>query len=488
MARPVHIPVEQAEESGVVGRVALITLTVVGAEATEVVERQLRAMVAVEYPHDNWLLVDKCHSQELEELCNRYGVFYFSRHNPEWGQEQIAAWNAAEPPFKAKTKAGNVNAWLDAYGTNYTHFVQFDIDHNPKPEYLHKTLGYFADPQIKWVQAPSVYGNMEYWTARGSAEQELVLQGPLQSGFYGWSQTPFIIGSHCTYEVASIIEIGGFQPTRAEDHLDTVELAALGYRGVFLPEVIAVGDGPESFGTYLGQQFAWAYSLMGILFWHTPRLIGKYGAKRIIQILFAQTWYPLWSITTLVLFLLPAIGILLGEQIANVGYLDYVAHTTGIAAVGFSIWMFSRKWQQPQGLNLSWRGVILHIARWPVIVSALVQVLLKVEKPYMITPKGVGGEEEFSIRMHTFYLALISVNLLAVALAIVTESHVLAYALFALQGAFFLLLVYITVLFQTKGWERPVTWAKRKVALSISFVYLVMLIGAMIIVLPKVLF
>ena len=34
------------------------------------------------------------------------------------------------------------------------------------------------------------------WTARGLAEQDLVLQGPLQMGFYGHSRTPFIIGSH----------------------------------------------------------------------------------------------------------------------------------------------------------------------------------------------------------------------------------------------------------------------------------------------------
>src|SRR5258706_1986594 len=80
-------------------------------------------------------------------------------------------------------------------------------------------------------------------------------------GFFGFCRTPFIIGSHCTYDMKAIKEIGGFQPTRAEDHLDTVFLAAQGHQGVFLPEVIAVGDGPENFETYIGQQFAWAFSL-----------------------------------------------------------------------------------------------------------------------------------------------------------------------------------------------------------------------------------
>jgi len=102
--------------------------------------------------------------------------------------------------------------------TNTTFFTQLDIDHNPRLDYLDRVLGYFEDPKVAWVQAPSVYGNFEHWTARGSAEQEFVLQGPLQMGFYGHSRTPFIIGSHSTYRMSAIREIGGFQPTRAEDH------------------------------------------------------------------------------------------------------------------------------------------------------------------------------------------------------------------------------------------------------------------------------
>src|SRR6185436_15243091 len=144
----------------------------------------------------------------------------------------IRKYNQQTPPFKSKTKAGNVNAWLDhVKRRKYDFFVQFDIDHLAKPNYLNKTLGYFKDPEVAWVQAPSVYKNRDHWTARGAAEQELVLQGPLQMGFYGHSETPFIIGSHCTYRMSAVREIGGFQPTRAEDHLDTLMLAQRGHRG-----------------------------------------------------------------------------------------------------------------------------------------------------------------------------------------------------------------------------------------------------------------
>jgi cellulose synthase (UDP-forming) len=91
-------------------------------------------------------------------------------------------------------------------------FVQLDIDHRPRTDYLDRVLGYFNDPNVAWVQAPSVCGNLDNWTARGLAEQDLIFQGPLQMGFYGATGTPLIIGSHTSYRTAAIREIGGSSP------------------------------------------------------------------------------------------------------------------------------------------------------------------------------------------------------------------------------------------------------------------------------------
>jgi cellulose synthase (UDP-forming) len=318
------------------------------------------------------------------------GVFYFCRHDTtHWGKDRVNYWNQSDPPFKAKTKAGNVNSWIDAYGQRYSHFTQLDIDHIPVPSYLGDVLGFFLDPKVKWVQAPSVYGNTESWTARGSAEQEFVLQGPLQMGFFGFCRTPFIIGSHCTYDMKAIREIGGFQPTRAEDHLDTVFLAAQGYQGVFTPEVIAVGDGPENFETYIGQQFAWAFSMIQVLFTYTANCIKHYTPRQALQFLFVQTWYTFWSTSMFLLFMLPVIALFTNSSIAHENYWRFLLHISPMTDVAFMIWIWSHEWHQPEKLNLSWRGVVLHVARWPIVLSALVQVILKVQKPYMITTKGL---------------------------------------------------------------------------------------------------
>ena len=375
-------PVEPDPPPGL--RVALVTLCVPEQESLDVIRAQLEALGGVTYPHDSWVL-DEGASPAVRALATELGVRYFSRKG-------VADWNAPHPPFQARTKAGNVNAWLDrlrVLGVEYDVFVQFDVDHRPRPDYLDRVLGYFRAPEVAWVQAPSVCGNLEDWTARGLAEQDMLFQGPLQMGFYGASETPFIIGSHTAYRTEAVRAIGGFQPTRAEDHLDTVVLAAHGYRGVYVPEIIAVGSGPHDFTTYLRQQFAWASSMIQIFVRHTPRLLKHYEARQALQFLLCQSWYTLWSLTLAIMWALPLVALATGNAIVWVPIGEFLVYFLPLPLTSTLMWLSARRWFQPGGLWLSWRGLLLGLARWPVVVWALINVLLRVDHGYMVTPKGV---------------------------------------------------------------------------------------------------
>ena len=490
MRKPVPVSISDVPP-GTIGKVAVITLTVPGSESLSIVRRQLNAMRDIRYPHDSWILVDKEPSPIIEQMARELGVSYFCRHDDRtWGSAGVAAWNRAEPPFQTKTKAGNVNAWLDEYGDRYTHFTQLDIDHIPVPDYLSRVLGYFRNRRVAWVQAPSVYGNHEHWTARGATEQELVLQGPLQTGFFGFCRTPFIIGSHCTYDMKAIRSIGGFQPTRAEDHLDTVVLAAQGYEGVFLPEVIATGDGPETFSTYCAQQFAWAYSMIQVLFNFTPRLIWKYSPRQAVQFLFVQTWYTFWSLTTLLLFASPLISLAADTPISRAGFVDFFAHSLPAAFTATGIWLWSRRWQLPIGPNLTWRGVVLHISRWVTVLGAFIQVVLRVKKPYMITVKGMSGAgtPKFGLAQLAPYFVLIFFSLAACWLFLlrIGNSPNQGMMFFALQGALFfetLIVVVVTQDFRSLR-DSGLTWGRavqeRKAPLAITSAFLVLFLATSI--------
>jgi cellulose synthase (UDP-forming) len=425
-------------------RVAMITLCVPAHESLQVIAGQLRALTAVRYPHDSWVL-DEGASADVRALAQEVGVNYFSRSG-------IARWNQPGPPLQAKTKAGNVNAWLahvEELGLDYDVFVQLDIDHRPRNDYLDRVLGYFREREIAWVQAPSVCGNLESWAARGLAEQDMIFQGPLQMGFYGHTGTPFIIGSHTSYRTAAIREIGGFQPTRAEDHLDTVVLAAAGYRGVFVPELIAVGDGPHNFATYVRQQFAWAHSMIQILAHWTPRLVARYTPAQAFQFLMAQSWYTMWSLSLGVLWIIPALALFTDRRIADVNVGQYAIHFLAIPLTSSVMWCWTRRWFQPLELRLSWRGVVLEIARWPVVLWALVNVILRIKRPYMITPKGKPGQRGPSgLALYGPYAALTALSLAAVWTLHRRAVHgaIEGYYLLALSNALLSLAVVATTL------------------------------------------
>jgi cellulose synthase (UDP-forming) len=444
MRRPVEVP----PKPGV--RVALITLCVPGHESLEVIRGQLEALRRVSYEHDSWVL-DEGASAEVQALAEELGVRYFTRRG-------IERWNEPRPPFQKATKAGNVNAWLDhidGLQLEYEVFVQLDIDHRPRPDYLDRVLGYFSKPEVAWVQAPSVCGNLDNWAARGLAEQDMIFQGPLQMGFYGASQTPFIIGSHTAYRTVAVREIGGFQPTRAEDHLDTVVLAAHGYDGVFVPELIAVGDGPHDFRTYIRQQFAWAHSMIQIFLLRTPRLLRHYGPARALQFLACQSWYTLWSVSLLVLWATPTVALLASKPIAEVSVWKFLVYFLPVPLTSTLMWCWSRRWFQPVGLRLSWRGIVLEIARWPVVVWALVNVILGIRRPYMITPKGVprtGGPK--LLRLYGPYLVLTLAPLAALWAHVLHNSGTPVrgyYGLAFLNGVFGAVLLVVTLLIELRG-------------------------------------
>lgn len=417
-------------------KVAVITLCVPSTESLDIIERQLKAMTEITYPHDNWIL-DEGNSKDVKKLAKLYGVKHFSRKGKK-------KYNQPVPPFKAKTKAGNVNAWLEhVKRRKYEFFVQFDIDHIAKPSYLNKTLGYFRDEEVAWVQSPSIYKNLSHWTARGAAEQELVLQGPLQMGFYGYSQTPFIIGSHCAYRTSAIREIGGFQPTRAEDHLDTVALASKGYRGVFLPEIIAEGDGPETLSTYLAQQFAWAYSMFQVLLSHSPKLLRGMSLRKKLQFLFAQTWYPIWSATYFTMFMVPVVALLADQDVARMNAKGFLAHFIPLFICSFLVWWAARPLMKPSHVHLSWRGMILHAVRWPVVLRAVIAASFRIKKPYMITPKGKFSRSTPTVKLYRPFLVIGSTSTLAVIVAnILYGAQTLeAQTIFALTNASFMLTI-----------------------------------------------
>lgn len=109
-------------------------------ESVDLVRKTLLAAKHMDYPHETWLL-DDGNSQQMKALADRLGVRYLARTD------------------NVHAKAGNLNhAMVHSKGD----FIAiFDADHAPQKNFLTRTLGYFHDAAVAYVQTPQDFFNLD---------------------------------------------------------------------------------------------------------------------------------------------------------------------------------------------------------------------------------------------------------------------------------------------------------------------------------------
>ncbi len=113
-------------------------------EAVELVRRTAIAARDIHWPHQTYIL-DDGNSPAMRAMAEEEGVSYLVRSTDWQGKERHA-------------KAGNVNnALLQTQGE---FILILDADQIASPEILDRTLGYFGDPKVAFVQTPQWFYNV----------------------------------------------------------------------------------------------------------------------------------------------------------------------------------------------------------------------------------------------------------------------------------------------------------------------------------------
>jgi cellulose synthase (UDP-forming) len=331
-------PIPMEPRPGV--RVAVLTTIVPGKEPIEMVMRTLRAMQRIRHngPMDVWLL-DEGNDPDVRRRCEAIGVRHFSRKgHPEWNQPS--------GEFRAKTKAGNHNAWRAVHENEYDVVAQMDPDHVPHANFLERTIGYFADPDTGFVVAPQAYGNQsESFVARGAAEMAYLFHGVTQRGGNGLA-SPMLIGTNHLYRPSCWHQIGGYQDSIIEDHLTSLTVCATvnpetgnHWQGIYTPDVLAVGEGPANYTDFFSQQKRWAYGIWEVIRYHSPRLLPKmHSNKQRLTFMTLQNHYPNTAIGWVCGISLTGFYLIGGVQVTRLPLVIWVAlFVPGILNVfGFS--------------------------------------------------------------------------------------------------------------------------------------------------------
>jgi cellulose synthase (UDP-forming) len=375
-------------------RVAFLTTFVPGSEPIDMLTRTLMSILDADYQHDTWVL-DEGNDPDVIALCDRLGVRHFSRHGK-------AHFNTDGGQFAAKTKGGNHNAWHATHGSRYDIVAQVDADFAVRHDFLTRTLGHFRDPRVAFVGTPQIYGNMESLIARGAAEQTYLFYGPLMRSL-SRRRMSLLIGANHIVRVRALAEIGWYNAHLTEDLATGKRFHAERWKSVYVPEALAVGEGPTTWSAYFNQQYRWAFGCLNIFFTQSPRLNLRMRISHALYYFLLEQFYfsGLRMAMAVVLLML---YFLFGWKPADLDLHQLLLVYAPLLAWGqvmiIVLQRFNVRPRQEGGIL--WAGRIVTIAAIPVYLLALVGVIRNKRMTFKTTPKGDGADDQAEETLRVF--------------------------------------------------------------------------------------
>lgn len=395
-----RVPIPKAPPRGL--RVGVGVTFVPGPESIEMLEKTVAALVAMEYPHDTWVL-DEGDDLAVRRLCQRLGAWHFTRFG-------ISRYQKPDGRFKSRTKYGNYNAWLEEIGyASYDIVVAFDSDHVPVPDYLKQVLGYFDDKNVAYVQPAQVYSNQgASFIAGAAAEETYAYYSSIQMTAYSVGY-PIIVGCHNAHRVTALREIGGFAAHEADDMVMTLLYRAKGWRGVYVPKVLARGLTPVSWTAYLGQQRRWARSVLDFKLRVFPKYAGKLPVLERILTYVHGVYYLRGPIIGLQLGLL-AIMLATASLPRGSGVNLLWSMTTIWASVFLCDVYRQRFFLDPKTeVGVHWRSTFVSFVKWPYFVLAFWDAMRAQYGVYTLTPKARRASRAYGFGLtHLVVIGLVS--------------------------------------------------------------------------------
>jgi cellulose synthase/poly-beta-1,6-N-acetylglucosamine synthase-like glycosyltransferase len=396
-------------------RVAFLTTIVPSKEPLEIAEATLKAMKRARHEGqvDVWIL-DEGDDGRVKRMCERLDVHHFTRKGrPEF--------NTLSGPFRAKTKSGNHNSWRAEHEHEYDVVAQLDPDHVPLDTFFERTLGYFRDPDVGFVVAPQVYGNVyDGLVAQGSSEQQYLFSSLIERGGNGL-EAPILIGTNHLYRPTCWSQIGGYQDSIIEDHLTSMHVQATTnpatgnkWKGIYTPDILAIGEGPTSWADYFNQQKRWAYGIWEILL-RGMRPRGMSRRQRLAYSLI-QFYYPSVCVTWLLGHIATSLYLVLGVASMTINGWTWALLWGLSVGSWFVMWFFLRRFNLAEHERRDWgfAAMVITLFAGPVYVVAGLSAITRQKLAYAVTAKGALRTVE---KLSTFRPHLIFAGLSLIALA-----------------------------------------------------------------------
>lgn len=400
-----------------------ILTTACPGEPQGMIVRTLKAMVAVRYPHTNYLC-DEGNDPVLKRVCEELGVVHVTRTE------------------KKNAKAGNINNALKQATGDIA--VVLDPDHEPSPYLLDRTLGYFEDPTVGFVQSVQAYRNQgDSVVARGAAEQSYHFYGPYMMGMHGCGTTQ-AIGANCVFRRTALDSISGHAPGLAEDMHTSMRLYSKGWHSVYVPEIFTRGLVPSTLAAFYKQQIKWACGVFDLLFLEYPKLFNRFTFRQKLHYLICPVFF-LRGLITLLEMLVPIASLILGVVAWRATVTQLVLWFAPMLILATLVRLRVQRWlMEPHERGMHIAGGSLAIATWWVYLAGVFCAVFRIKVPYIPTPKEDEPSNAVKIALPNFIAAGVLILAAVVGVSLDSSPPALVMAGLATLNAVSLLYISIT--------------------------------------------
>lgn len=369
-----------------------VFITVCG-EPVEIIEETLKAAVNMDYPNFKvYLLNDgyvakKDNWKDVEELAKRYNAGCITRTTP------------------GGAKAGNINNALRQ--TENPFIAVFDADHIPHKDFLKKTMGYFVDTKMAFVQSPQYYKNNNHnFIAEAAWDQQALFFGALCKGKNRLNST-FMCGTNMVIRREALLEAGGMCETNiAEDFLTSLFIHKKGWKSVYVPEVLAQGLAPEDFLSYYKQQFRWTRGSLEVIFKYNPLFLRGLTFAQRIQYLASASYY-LTGFVVLLNILLPLIFFFTGEVPLSISSMQITLIFLPYMLINVYVL------QRSSSYSYTYKALCFSISSFILQIQGVIAVLLNKKTKFNVTSKTqLSGNFLHLVTVHIFYIAIVALGII----------------------------------------------------------------------------
>lgn len=366
-------------------------------EPVKVIEKTVAAAASLSYPKDKLRIYvcDDGKRKEIGQIAEKYGAQWITR------------------PDNKHAKAGNINHCLRTAAKG-EFFVILDADVVVRSKFLERTMGYFYDSKVAFVQAPQVFYTPDpfqhnlLFRDKIPNEQDYFMR-EIQPRRASYNATLFV-GSNGVFRRASIDEIG-LIPTESitEDIATSLLLEAHGYRGVTVDEVLAVGLSAESFADYVTQHERWGRGNIQVLKKYKP--LTRKGLSFMQRLLyFDGIIYWFFGLQKLIYIVCPIFFLFTGIPIFRSDLFTMLLiflPTYMLAMSTFRLFSYKNR-------NFRWAH-IYEVAMAPYMaISALLELLFSFKLKFKVTPKGQSRNKvTFSFKVALPHILLSLASLMA---------------------------------------------------------------------------